>query len=114
MSRVADKNCSLFNTVPAPRVLQNQLDRSLESYMASMELRLLKELQKAMLQAKANTWIAIFVAVVIILHTRERDIWRLEHWVLHPEVVSDRQCTWSFRAYNNSHINGDTQKRLLH
>ena len=88
MYRVTNESSSLFGTIPAPRVLQNQLDRNLELYIARTELEFLRVLQNAMLQTRPQTWIVVFTAVVITLHMRERDIWRLEHWVLNPDVVS--------------------------
>jgi len=84
MNRVMDRECSLFNTVPAPRVLQNQLDRKLESYIALAEHQFLRELQYAILRSKKHSWDSIYVAVVLTLHTRERDLRRLLHWVLNP------------------------------
>jgi len=91
LDMVTDTESPLYGTVPAPRVLQNQLDRNLESYIARFETVLLKELQKAMRRMRDRTgveWTIIFTATVILLHVRERDIWRLEHWVVHRDEVS--------------------------
>ena len=77
MPLVTDPRCPLVGTVPAPRVVQNQLDRNLENYMALCEHLLLPRLQRAMRYEREHRWIAVFVTVVIILHTRERDLWRL-------------------------------------
>jgi hypothetical protein len=88
MCKVTDKTSPLFSIVPAPRVLQNQLDRNLELYIARMECKFLTELQNSMLQRVSQTRIVLFTAVVIALHVIERDTWRLQHWVLHPDVVS--------------------------
>ena len=96
MSKVTDKSSCLFGTIPAPRVLQNQLDRNLELYIARTELEFLRVLQNAMLKTRPRMWIVVFTAVVITLHMRERDIWRLEHWVLNPDVVSLPSCNSSF------------------
>lgn len=85
---ISDQESSLFGTVPAPRVLQNQLDRNLASYMAKQEGVFLKELQKAMSHQTKAQWIDVFLAAVILLHIRERDLWRLEHWVVHQDEVS--------------------------
>jgi hypothetical protein len=49
----------------------SQLDRNPESYIALIEHRLLKELQNAMCHESAHKWIAVFMAIVLILHTRE-------------------------------------------
>ena len=75
-------------STPAPRVLQNQLDHRLESYIAQVEVHVLTDLQKAMLRTPRNEWINVFIVVVIILHVRERDIWRLAHWIINPDGVS--------------------------
>lgn len=109
MSRVADVGSYLFDTIPAPRVLQNQLDRNLELYIARTELTFLKALQDAMLRAREHAWTVVFTATVIALHMRERDIWRLEHWVLNPDVVSllplcdSRSSLTSLKSYKWRH-----------
>ena len=104
MGRIGDEECPLFSTIPAPRVLQNQLDRKVESYIVLAGHKLLKEGQKAMLRAKASECHAIFVAV--ILHVTEMDVWRslAEHWLLHPEVSC--MCL-NVRAYDLGNIKGD-------
>jgi hypothetical protein len=71
MCRVPDVTSSLFDSIPAPRVLQNQLERILESYIARAEVEFLKELQNAMLRKRRENWIVVFMAVVITLHVRE-------------------------------------------
>ena len=109
MCRVTDLGSYLFYTIPAPRVLQNQLDRNLELYMARTELTFLKALQNAMLRVRKHAWTVVFTATVIALHMRERDIWRLEHWVLNPDVVSffpigdSRLSFTSFKSYQWRH-----------
>ena len=114
MGRVTDENPCLFNTVPAPRVVQNQLDRNLELYLAGAEIKFLKALQNAMLQTRAQKWIVIFIPVGITLHMRERDIWRLEHWVLDPDVVSPLPCRTKLPINEVlSPTNGDILKRML-
>ena len=44
MRPVEDAHSPLYGTVPAPRVLQNQLDRNLESYIIGKERLFLKTL----------------------------------------------------------------------
>ncbi|KAL5121058.1 hypothetical protein ACEQ8H_000908 [Pleosporales sp. CAS-2024a] len=46
MTIVTDQTSSLYGTTPAPRVLQNQLDRALEDYCAFLEYKCLQELQR--------------------------------------------------------------------
>lgn len=55
MCNVTDVSSYLFDTILAPRVLQNQLDRNIELYIAKTELELLKALQNAMLQIQPHT-----------------------------------------------------------
>ncbi|GIZ48183.1 hypothetical protein CKM354_001125600 [Cercospora kikuchii] len=86
MERNNDTRCPLFGTIPAPRVLQNQLDHMLEEYIASIEQQVLKTLSKAMLSRRCE-YAAIFAAALILLHVMERDIWRLQYWILNPKVV---------------------------
>ncbi|KAF2158745.1 hypothetical protein M409DRAFT_61404 [Zasmidium cellare ATCC 36951] len=50
MFLVVDECSPLYGSVPAPRVLQNQLDRQLETYIATVEAKFLKELSSAMLR----------------------------------------------------------------
>lgn len=88
MDMVMDAESPLFGTVPAPRVLQNQLDRNLESEIAKLETFLLEELQKAMRHKTGTEWVVVFTAAVVLLHVRERDIWRLEYWIIHQDEVS--------------------------
>ena len=87
--RVADIMSALFGTIPALRVLQNQLDCNLELQIAMTEL---KELQNAMQRERPQMWVVIFTAAVIALHVMERDVWRSEYWVLNPETVSLPSC----------------------
>ena len=100
MERVTDARSSLYGTIPAPRVVQNQLDRNLEEYVARVEIALVKQLQNAMLRTKSTEWITVFTTVAITLHVVERDIWRLEYWVLNPGVVSKLVCKIRFAAYD--------------
>jgi len=82
MFPVTDQGSLLNGTTPAPRVLQNQLDRILEQYCADKELECLKELQKFMRRESKRPWIVIFIVTILLLHVRERDIWRLLYWTL--------------------------------
>jgi hypothetical protein len=74
MPQVTDDRSSLFSTIPAPRVLQNQLDQMLEQYVANLEVSCLKGLQKAMLRnnKKEQNWVVLFIVVLLMLHIRER------------------------------------------
>ncbi|KAL9027847.1 MAG: hypothetical protein Q9196_003692 [Gyalolechia fulgens] len=77
----------LHGSVPAPRVLQNQLDHLLEYEIVETERHLLKNLQKVLKASDRKTWVATFLAIAIILHVMERDAWRLLYWVNHQEQV---------------------------
>lgn len=116
MCNVTDVSSYLIDTIPAPRVLQNRLDLNLELYIAKTELQLLKALQNAMLQTRPHAWIVVFTATVITLHARVRDIWRLEHWVLNPNVVSRfiRSYLVNCHSQGSSPTNGDTRTRRPH
>ncbi|KAH8799640.1 hypothetical protein F5884DRAFT_112259 [Xylogone sp. PMI_703] len=85
MPVVKQSDCPLYNKVPVPRVLENQLDRHLESHIVNIEGRLLKMLQNALLQKSNSDPIDIFLSVTMILHVVERDIWRLLWWWYHEE-----------------------------
>ena len=90
MTTVDDIRSPLHGTVPAPRVLQNQLDRNLELYIMKKEADLLKAVQSGMLRRYSTSWEVISLAVVMFLHVLERDIWRLMYWKYHSEDVSAR------------------------
>ncbi|POS81098.1 hypothetical protein DHEL01_v200514 [Diaporthe helianthi] len=78
ITRVDNPGSPYHQTLPAPRVLQNQIDSRIEALVARVELQLLKELQRAM---KQNTcaWTEIFSTVYLIL--------RVYKWK-HPESPS--------------------------
>lgn len=85
--RVDNPGSPYHQTLPAPRVLQNQIDSRIEAHVARVELQLLKELQKAMKQ-KTCAWTEIFSTVFLILRVTEKDIWRLMYWLKHDKEVS--------------------------
>ncbi|UPX14887.1 uncharacterized protein EKO05_0005358 [Ascochyta rabiei] len=87
MPPVTDPSSFLFNTTPAPRVIQNQLDRRLERYCADQEAECLKALSVTMLGRYRRDWVATFISAVMVLHTRERDIFRLLYWTLDTSNV---------------------------
>ena len=92
LSNIEDVRCPLNGTIPAPRVLQNQLDRNLESYIIAKERNLLRALQNAVLN-RSCSWVVISLAVIVILHVLERDSWRLTYWMnRHEEVSLLRRC----------------------
>ena len=77
----------LHGSIPAPRVIQNQLDHLLEYEIMETERHLLKNLQKVIKASDRKSWVATFLATAIILHVMERDAWRLLYWVHHQEQV---------------------------
>lgn len=93
--RVDNPGSPYHQTLPAPRVLQNQIDSRIEAHVARVELQLLKELQKAMKQ-KTCAWTEIFSTVFLILRVTEKDIWRLMYWLKHDKEVSTVFCPSSF------------------
>ncbi|KAF1363473.1 hypothetical protein EJ07DRAFT_152281 [Lizonia empirigonia] len=102
MLPVVDQDSFLFNTTPAPRVLQNQLDQILEQYCAKKEMEYLKALQGAMRKTVRRDWITIFASSIILLHTRERDIWRLLYWTL------DTNNTYTWRHPESAPLKEDS------
>lgn len=85
---VATPDSPLVNTVPAPRVLQHQLDRILELYICQLERQLLPMLQTAMVARVATQRMDAFFATLVLLNTLERDTWRLTYWTKHVAEVS--------------------------
>ncbi|KAL2016052.1 hypothetical protein VTK56DRAFT_4318 [Thermocarpiscus australiensis] len=84
-SRVKTLESPFYNTIPAPRVLQHQLDRILELYICKLELQLLQTLQTAIASPSSPRKKDAFCAALIFLNTIERDIWRLMYWTKHTE-----------------------------
>lgn len=88
MSVVNEPASLLHDTIPAPKVLQNQLDHLLERQIFETESSLLKELQRLIRRRDRGQWIVVFLSLVIVLHVLERDTWRLMYWVHHKAEVS--------------------------
>lgn len=88
MGMVEDNKCPLHGSVPAPRVLQNQLDRMLELYIMHTELSLLKAIQRTMRAEGAQARKMVCAGIALVLHVLERDTWRLMYWMKHCEDVS--------------------------
>ena len=65
----------LHGSIPASRVLQNQLDHLLESKIVETERHLLNNLQKFIEASGRTSWVATFLATTIMLHVKERDAW---------------------------------------
>lgn len=93
MAVVEQSNCPLQSIVPIPRILHNQLDRCLESWIINVESDLLKMLQNVLFKRYRVEKIHLFLTIVVILHMMERNIWRLLYWIYHPEQVSVLQRT---------------------
>ncbi|KAJ4307327.1 hypothetical protein N0V88_000710 [Collariella sp. IMI 366227] len=84
---VTSPDSPLVNTVPAPRVLQHQLDRLLELYICQLERRLLSRLQTTMVADDASKRKDALFATLVLLNTLERDTWRLAYWTKHTVEV---------------------------
>ncbi|KAH7132815.1 hypothetical protein EDB81DRAFT_806511 [Dactylonectria macrodidyma] len=67
--------------IAAPEVISSQLDSLLELSIASLETKLLKNLQDSFRSRKNLEEVAM--AVLIVINLTEKDIWRLMHWVLY-------------------------------
>lgn len=87
----------------------------LEKYVADLELICLKELQMTMLHKHKfrRDRIVIFLVVLLILHIRERDIWRLEYWIFCASEVSILGCTKGFSLTTSSGTGGDIPKQQM-
>ena len=87
MYTVEDTECPLYGSVPAPRVLQNQLDRTLEVYIIAKEEKLLKAIQRE-LRGGVQGRDVVSASAIFVLHVLEKDIWRLMYWTKRREEVS--------------------------
>ncbi|GAW24179.1 hypothetical protein ANO14919_137600 [Xylariales sp. No.14919] len=63
-----------FNKRPALKVLENELDLKLETYVSQLELSLLHPLEKAIFKTRIFEWTDIASAIGILLAVIERDI----------------------------------------
>lgn len=88
MREVNDIECPLHGSIPAPRVLQNQLDRNLESCIVTTERILLKSIQRELRKWRPDGRDIVSAAVICIFNVLERDTWRLMYWRKRPGVVS--------------------------
>ncbi|KAJ4288327.1 hypothetical protein N0V88_007365 [Collariella sp. IMI 366227] len=95
---VASLDSPLVNTVPAPRVVQHQLDRLLELYICQLERQLLPMLQTTMVADDATKRKDAFFATLVLLNTLERDTWRLTYWMKHTVEVRQLLYAWSVFA----------------
>ena len=94
MHVVDNLDSPLYGTVPAPRVVQNQLDSSLEVHVAQTESKLLTKLEQGMKKRQRGDWVSVFLAVTIVLHALERDTWRLMYWLKHQAAVWTVRCSY--------------------
>jgi hypothetical protein len=109
MSIITDQTSTLYKTTPAPRVLQNQLDRALEDYCAFLEYKCLQELQR-IIRTPRESRTVIYTAVALLLHIRERDIWRLSSWIGGRNSVSASHAQDARKHIDViRNINGDIQ-----
>lgn len=84
---ITDPSSPYYGSSPAPRVLQNELDRRLEWYISSLESRLLADLRAALVKRTAP-WNDIYLTGLLVLAVVEIDSWRLMYWIRHKEEVS--------------------------
>jgi hypothetical protein len=82
---IKTRDSPFFSTIPAPRVLQHQLDRMLELYVYDQERRLFQMLRTAMTSPDLARKEYAFYATLTFLNTIERDVWRLVYWTKHVE-----------------------------
>ncbi|KAI6357336.1 hypothetical protein MCOR31_010377 [Pyricularia oryzae] len=81
---ITDPSSPYYGSSPAPRVLQNELDRRLEWYISSLESRLLADLRAALVKRTAP-WNDIYLTGLLVLAVVEIDSWRLMYWIRHKE-----------------------------
>ncbi|KAK2798412.1 hypothetical protein FQN50_008852 [Emmonsiellopsis sp. PD_5] len=98
MTEVRQPSSPLYGTVPVPRVLQNQLDQTLEEYIVLCEGLFLRDLQNLIKRRDRGKWVVVVLALTIMLNVLERDIWRLLYWIRHPAEANawrhpSRPCT---------------------
>jgi len=114
MKTVDRMESPLYGSVPAPRVLQNQLDYLLESEIVETERRLLKNLQKLIKASDRISWVATFLAIAIVLHVMKRDAWRLLYWIHHKEQVRYFKYLPNVLLMNLRSTPDDTLSSLMH
>ncbi|TGZ80584.1 hypothetical protein EX30DRAFT_307396 [Ascodesmis nigricans] len=83
-------NTPLNGHVPLPRVVSDQFDHLIERRIWQLEKQILAELQKRIFARKKEDWLKIFLTLIVLMNTLERDSWRLYYWMFH---LNDG-CTW--------------------
>ncbi|KAI9896001.1 hypothetical protein N3K66_009070 [Trichothecium roseum] len=78
---VSDTDNPYYGLRPAPRILQNQMDRHLERFIASRENMLATRIQDHI--SGASDGADASAAIVVILMVLEKDVWRLMYWTKH-------------------------------
>lgn len=91
---IKDPHNPLFDTQPATRVLQNQLDNMIEACTMSIETAILKDIQRALRKPDGSSWIELFSAILVILRVMEADVWRNMFWIRHQEKVRFQFAIW--------------------
>ena len=88
MTPIDKDNSPFYRRIPAPRVMQNQLDSNLEAFIFKTEKTVLKDLQEAILKRSTYSWNIVCLTTIVLLHVLEKDSWRLLYWKYHPQEVS--------------------------
>lgn len=87
-------NTAMNGQTPLPRVLADQVEHLIERRIWQLEKQVLAELQKRIFARKKEDWLKIFLTLIVLMNTLERDSWRLYYWMFHM----DDGCTWKHSA----------------
>ena len=89
--------CPLDQTIPAPAVLQKQLNNSLEAYIASSKQEFLEDLEAAFIE-KHKDPLTLGLIITLYLHVLKKNICRLSCWV-HQNEAEIRTSLSQIRNY---------------
>ncbi|PON17994.1 hypothetical protein C2W62_10285 [Candidatus Entotheonella serta] len=102
-------------TSPAPKVLQSQLDKILETYIVNTEIKFLDLLQKTLQQRRTEQRRNAFAAAVVFMQIIEKDTWRLMYWLHHRgEVIFSNQVCFSQLVNIHRRTNGGIRTAQRH
>ncbi|KAF2834182.1 hypothetical protein M501DRAFT_984603 [Patellaria atrata CBS 101060] len=80
MATIKDKQSAWYDTIPVPRMVQNQLGHLFELHIIDLDEKILKALHVILEKRDRRMWVVGTLAVFLLLHVRELDAGRNIYW----------------------------------
>lgn len=93
MPTITDPKSTVYGITPLPRLVNQQLDARVESWMAELEQEVLAELQVKIFRRNPADWFGIYLALFVTLSSLERDTWGLQTWTVDADSLLERVKT---------------------